>query len=700
MIKEPDVSKTDEAIILTQHNGQAAMAINVGMIDKEQFETEIANAIPVSKEVDKFIADLYLVKLFAWIILWATFLFTFIWIIDPYGVSPLQVNLPGINTFKPKRIDIDRLIKPFEVWRYQPKTIFLGTSRIHQSIDPSVFDGTDFAPAYNAAIPASTLAENEANIEQFLKLDHSIKHIFIELFLYNFIIGQSPAATKTWSKLMSNVASLQISSDALYDAVNTIVDNTKEGPIATYIAKSGYRIPSSDFNPATSFSEVSYIYNVISTDHNAKMSLQPSAIESLDRIVALAQRHGVHLHLLLTPNYPWDDYRLMSLGYWPLLEKWIRKMAAYPDVVSFSQYNRLLEEPPKLNPKMKWWNDPIHFNLNMGHAMMRAYLGHPIKATPKNFMHSVNPTTVESVIAERRIGALRWAKTHPEFVEDFEDAKKNTGIVSGTLNAPAMTLSVNGHTYPIVLGIGVIEYTTEQNNSLTACGWVVDEKAKRNVKQLIATIGSSVVAQGFTIGIQEDVSLAFDKNISGAFAMEIPLKTRRHSEPIRIFAVMKDGRAVQLTSKSPQIDGQPLTKSLGYTHNNNLIIDKKNYPIVKRISGSIERTKPIPHGYTVNGWAYDIKANKPATAVIAVSGSTIVAKGLPTINREDISKNFNHKISRSGFSMVVPLRDDEKNGKSQVRLFALMSDGVVSPLSSSFEESTSDVFKNVELPRQ
>ena len=90
---------------------------------------------------------------------WLSLYLIFTWTIDPYGVSPARFSLPGINALKPKRLDIDRLIKPYEVWRYQPRTIFLGTSRAHQSLDPSVLDGTRFAPAYNASMPAGSLAE-------------------------------------------------------------------------------------------------------------------------------------------------------------------------------------------------------------------------------------------------------------------------------------------------------------------------------------------------------------------------------------------------------------------------------------------------------------------------------------------------------------------------------------------------------------
>jgi len=98
------------------------------------------------------------------ILFWVFLFLTVTWVVNPYGVSPINITIERINKFKPKRIDIDRLIKPYEVWRYQPKTIFLGTSRFHQSIDPSVLDGTKYAPAYNASIPASSLGMNISHL--------------------------------------------------------------------------------------------------------------------------------------------------------------------------------------------------------------------------------------------------------------------------------------------------------------------------------------------------------------------------------------------------------------------------------------------------------------------------------------------------------------------------------------------------------
>jgi len=46
-------------------------------------------------------------------------------VIDLYGISPLRIDLVGVNHDKPRRVDIDRQLKSYEVWLREPKTIFL-----------------------------------------------------------------------------------------------------------------------------------------------------------------------------------------------------------------------------------------------------------------------------------------------------------------------------------------------------------------------------------------------------------------------------------------------------------------------------------------------------------------------------------------------------------------------------------------------
>ena len=126
--------------------------------------------------------------------------------------------------------------------------------------------------------------------------------------------------------------------------------------------------------------------------------------------------------MFVTPSYPWDDYRLLSLGYWPLLEQWLRRVAQYPNVYSFAQYNVLTDEA--VSAKMKYWNDPLHFSMTMGRLMLRAFSGERDVGLPKNFMVALNPQTVEAVIENRRAGLDRWTTENQGFVALFEAAKR------------------------------------------------------------------------------------------------------------------------------------------------------------------------------------------------------------------------------------------------------------------------------------
>jgi hypothetical protein len=118
---------------------------------------------------------------------WAFVFFAFTFLVDPYGVSPIRLSIARFNELKPKRVDIDRQIKPIEVWRYQPRTVFVGTSRIHQSIDPRGLTDTHYAPAYNGSVPAMSLGMNIAYLERYVELDPNLRNVFAELFLYNFL---------------------------------------------------------------------------------------------------------------------------------------------------------------------------------------------------------------------------------------------------------------------------------------------------------------------------------------------------------------------------------------------------------------------------------------------------------------------------------------------------------------------------------
>ncbi len=326
----------------------------------------------------------YLRLLVVSLAIWLGLFLAFTWTVDPYGVSPLQVRLERVNVLKPKRFNIDRLIKPYEVWRYQPRTVFLGSSRAHQSFDPAVFDSTRFAPAYNAAIPASSVSENAVRLEQFFEIDRNLRIVFVELFFPFFLYPQPQATKKTERDVFQDSVSLFFSLSSVWDSGLTLIANAAGQPAPT-VSPGGYFVPAASFT--AKFNQQPWIDLFVKSDNPTK-ALDPTALAALDQMIAFCRAHGIELYLIVGPNHPWDDYRLLSLGYWPVLESWMRLLANHPNTIGFSYY--AIPETPR------YWNDPLHFNTVLGQLMMRLFLGTRSPEPPSNVLQPLTLDTIEA----------------------------------------------------------------------------------------------------------------------------------------------------------------------------------------------------------------------------------------------------------------------------------------------------------------
>lgn len=345
----------------------------------------------------------------------------FVAVADPYGVSPIQVVRPGFNSTKLKRLNIDRQLKPYEVLRYQPDTVFIGTSRVNQSLDPAILDGTRFGLAYNAAIPASTLSENEASLRLFFRLAPGIKNVVMEVFFYNFTRDQAPTPEFKVSQVAADAVALQFSFQALRQAIDTVEYNRITDAVPAHMEPRGYWVPDSWSKPGEIFQLKPFVTSIISAEkHYPLQGLKQSAEATLDQIVALAKAHDVNLTLLVLPSHAWDDYRLLSLGHWEKLEDYYRLLARYRNVVSFTQPNEVTQEPALIG--MRWWYDPVHPSLNTGRMALRALTG-DLSGAPGNFMARITPEAIDTLLAERKAAAKQWAVDNPEFVEQFEAEK-------------------------------------------------------------------------------------------------------------------------------------------------------------------------------------------------------------------------------------------------------------------------------------
>lgn len=360
----------------------------------------------------------YLKWLLGGVAAWACLFFGATWIIDPYGVSPLGVRIAGFNTVKPKRIDIDRLIKPYEVWRYQPRTVFLGSSRIHQSIDPSALDGTEFAPAYNASVPAVSLSMNEDYMRHYHRLDGKMKTVVEELFVYNFLGQGQDRRSFTLSDLAANYATLMLSADAFYAAMVTLGHNVLSGaPVQQVNPGGNFYYPPGHDTQGTFSGFPAGMWKLYTTG-GGRYQLNEASIETVRRISAAAKENGVELVWIATPNHAYFDYFLEVADEWEVVRTWLKRLSAEASIYSFSQPNDWVYEPVSLH--MTYWNDPFHFSLKMGKGIQTSLAGLPLPGRPDNFMVRLTPDMVDEHIAQRRTAIRAWAAQHPDIVAAME----------------------------------------------------------------------------------------------------------------------------------------------------------------------------------------------------------------------------------------------------------------------------------------
>jgi hypothetical protein len=353
---------------------------------------------------------------------WLGLFLIFTWTIDPYGASPIRFSLQGINLLKPKRIDIDRLIKPYEVWRYQPRTIFLGTSRAHQSLDPSVLDGTRFAPAYNASMPAGSMDMNAAYLRQYLRLDHNLHTIIVELFLPNFIGPPKGLEPGTWSEFMKNALTLFASADTLWDSIATLAYNAVSGRPTFQIEPRGYLYRPHGRDTQGPFDRFAgYIWSSQVSEPD-RADFNQAAFDSILEIIEIAHMNNLELIFLLGPSHGYADYYYDAIGAWGVIEEWLTRLSGRATVYSFSQPNDLVGEP--ISPRMTYWYDTFHYSLVMGQGMLASLAGLARPGLPDNFMERLTPDRVASHIERRRQAARHFALANPSFAMRFEEARQ------------------------------------------------------------------------------------------------------------------------------------------------------------------------------------------------------------------------------------------------------------------------------------
>jgi hypothetical protein len=332
-------------------------------------------------------------------------------VIDPFGISPIHIEMSGVNTSKIERNERDRLIKPYEMLATWPQTIIVGTSRVKQGFDP------DAAPValgrvYNAGIDALEMHEARTFIKQLLHSASPVKHIFLEVFPYQFgIIAGWPIKREPLSGAdrIGDFASVTLSISAVMSSLRTIAASMN-GPRSDATRRNGYR-PIGGPHPGPGFMHPSFPSLVTIP----ALPLDFDAFRELDETIALCRHHGIPLTVFVMPIHPLSGLLLWGINA-PAMANWLTELGARPNVVSFLTTPEFRDG--KLEAPKRYHADSSHPSYLAGELMMRDFIA--VKAgTPMRYGRLLNPISVQTERQDWLLDLAEWANLNRDSTAPF-----------------------------------------------------------------------------------------------------------------------------------------------------------------------------------------------------------------------------------------------------------------------------------------
>jgi len=342
-------------------------------------------------------------------------------LVDPIGISPIRIAIAGFNERKPLRADYDRIVKRHDVRRSQPVTIFMGSSRIKQTIDPKVVTSPPFAPAYNGAMNGSAdYGEIGSHLRYDLEVDKKLRYVFVEAFATALLtITVGPITQLGLTDDIADFASVFFSVGGLSSAIQTVWLNRRNPDVAPPSDDGFSPIPL----PPNHFS-VRNVFNFVL--HSAVITrasrFDPRIAVAAKAILADCKSHDVECHFFISPLHADALYAAYYLGLWPELEKLKRTFAELAPTYDFTRYNDIIEE--RVGPVV-YWPEAFHFAPALGELMTKAMIGMRTAAMPANFGVVIDKDNIDASLAAWREERDRWIAEHPDAVARMQKAEEN-----------------------------------------------------------------------------------------------------------------------------------------------------------------------------------------------------------------------------------------------------------------------------------
>jgi hypothetical protein len=375
-------------------------------------------------------------------------------LVDAIGISPLRIPIVEFNQAKPLRHEYDWIVKRYDVWRSQPTTIFMGSSRIKQTIDPRLVAGTAFAPAYNGGInDSAAFPEVKSYLQYYVRTDQKLRHVFIEAFAPALLLHREQRPKRVPPKGPSVIA--RVDQDADFDTPAKTRPQMVEFGLAGDIAdlasvffsvggvQSAVRTvalnrgrqssPSEGLSDADGFAPVALaphhfsvrnVFNFVL--HSGFMrrggTIAPATMAAAKEMIEDCRVHQVDCRFFVSPLHADVLFAAYHLGLWPQLEELKRALAELAPTYDFTRYNDIIDE--RIGPVV-YWPEAFHFAPALGDLMTKAMIGVRTPNMPANFGVIIDKHNVDASLAAWREERDGWIAQHPGSVTRMKKAEEN-----------------------------------------------------------------------------------------------------------------------------------------------------------------------------------------------------------------------------------------------------------------------------------
>jgi hypothetical protein len=289
-----------------------------------------------------------------------------------------MVDIDGFNQQKEGVRFKIRFVKALELPLRKPRTLIMGSSRVHDGMNPQhpLLQDSAYLPVYNLGIDMDRVHESLQYLKHAM-LHTEVKRVIFGLDFFMFNAAQKvnfnfdPSLVGRKINLADYISASLLSKDALIDSVRTIKASYAQ-PERKEFLSNGYRPGNFVFYKVKNYPKLHYYTNWIflstipqQTKYYAEMTLDEEGFEDFEEIIKICKHNNIDIRLYISPTHAHlDGEGIIAAGKWEMMEEWKRRVVTITDKYSvplwdFSGYNSVTTEP--VRTPMKYYWDSSHF---------------------------------------------------------------------------------------------------------------------------------------------------------------------------------------------------------------------------------------------------------------------------------------------------------------------------------------------------